>query len=230
MNVADLVHNSPLEVSINMRLRYFPVLAILNRLKSKNKNISILEVGSGSKGVTRFFKHRVTGLDVAFQKHKNKFLKEVKLVPSKSYPFKDNNFDVVITVDTIEHIPKRSRKKALMEIKRVSKRYIIITCPFEISKWDKRVLKKWPKSSSTYKNIKEHYDCKIPSKNEIKDVFKGCKIKCRQGSHPAIAYYIKLIERNFIGKVFARTLLKVAIPLLKQIKSKSRLVYFIEKL
>jgi hypothetical protein len=229
MDIADLIHNSPLEISLNMKLRYGPVVAILNRLKANNKNISILEVGSGSKGITRFFKYPVTGLDVSFQKYKNHLLKEVKLNPSKKYPFKDKEFDVVISVDTIEHIPKKLRNKALMEIKRVSKKYVILTCPFEISKWDKRVLSDWPKSSSTYKNIKEHYDCGIPSRDEIKNAFKGCKIRCKLGSHPAIAYYIKLIERSYIGKLFARTLLKITLPLLKQIKSRSRLIYYIEK-
>jgi len=97
-----------------------------------------------------------------------------------------------------------------------------------MSKWDKKVLDKWPKSTATYKNIKEHLDCSIPNPNEILKVFKGCKINMSYGAHPGLEYYIKLMERNIVGKVFSRTILKVFMPFFVLIKGKSRRTYFIE--
>ena len=190
----EILHNSQLEVSINMILRYSPVVARLKKIKKYNKNIKVLEVGSGSKGITRFFRHPVTGIDVEFQKHKNEYLTEVLINPNKKYPFKDNSFDVVVAVDSIEHIPRNKRKKALKEMLRISKKHIMITCPFTISRWDRKVLAEWPKHSATYKNVKEHLDCGIPNPGEVEDAFKGCKISMIYGEHPAISYHIKLTE------------------------------------
>ena len=154
--ISEILYNSPLEMSINMKLRYMPVISNLRKIREQNKNLKVLEVGSGSKGITRFFRHPITGMDMEFQKHKNKYLKEVISSAAKKFPFKDNEFDVVISVDSIEHIAKDKREKALMEMLRVSNKHIIITCPFGMSKWDKKVLNKWPKDSATYKNINEH--------------------------------------------------------------------------
>jgi hypothetical protein len=45
-------------------------------------------------------------------------------------PFRDNAFDVVITVDTLEHVPENQRKAFICELLRVSGAYTIITGPF----------------------------------------------------------------------------------------------------
>ena len=126
--ILEILYNSPLEVSINMKLRYMPVVSKLRKIRNQNKNLKILEVGSGSKGITRFFRHPVTGMDVKFQEHKNLYLKEVISSATKKFPFRDNEFDVVISVDSIEHISKNKRKNALKEMLRASNKHIIITC------------------------------------------------------------------------------------------------------
>ena len=43
--------------------------------------------------------------------------------------FKDNQFEVVICLSTIEHIPKPYLDKALDELSRVAQRYIVISTP-----------------------------------------------------------------------------------------------------
>ncbi|HHW86934.1 MAG TPA: class I SAM-dependent methyltransferase [Chloroflexi bacterium] len=45
-------------------------------------------------------------------------------------PFADHAFDVVLTVDTLEHIPPAERKAFLAEMVRVAKHYVLITGPF----------------------------------------------------------------------------------------------------
>ena len=228
--LVEILYNSPLEVSINMKLRYAPVVAKLKEIMEKKKRLNVLEVGSGSKGITRFFKYPVVGMDIEFQKYKNKYLKEIISSATRKFPFKDDEFDVVIAVDSIENIPKNKRAKSLKEMLRVSKKYIIITCPCEITKWDRRVIEKWPKNSATYINIKEHFDCGIPTGTEIEKEFKNCKVEMEYGLHPLLEYYIKLLERDIVGKAFSRTILKIFMPFFSMIKGKSRRCYFIEKI
>ena len=227
--LAEILYNSPLEVSINMKLRYTPVAARLKKLRMQNKKLKVLEVGSGSRGVTRFFKYPVVGIDIEFQKYKSKHLKEITISATQRFPFKDNEFDAVIAVDSIEHIHKKDRLKALREMLRVSKKHIMITCPCKITKWDKRVMEKWPKDSATYLNVKEHIDCRIPDGKEIEDAFKGCRIEMEYGMHSFPEYFIKLMERNIAGKLFSRSVLKIFLPLFAAMRGNSRRCYFIEK-
>ena len=223
------LHNSPLEISVNTKLRYATIVKKIKQIQKREGHVTILEVGSGSKGITRFLKQPVTGIDVVFQEHKNEHLKEVLIRPGQEYPFEDKTFDIVIAVDVVEHIPRKERGKALKEMRRISKRYVMITCPFALTRWDKRVLEKWPKQSATYQNIKEHADAGIPKPEEIESAFSQCRIEMEYGAPSSLSYFIKWTERNAIGKAFSRTVLKLFVPLLRLLKGTSRRVYFIEK-
>lgn len=233
MGVKDLVlevlHHSPLEVSINMKLRYYHVLRELQRLKRRNPKLSVLEVGSGSKGITRFFKHPVTGMDVSFQTHKNQYLVEVTASAAEKFPFSDGEFDVVISIDAVEHIPKEKRVFALKEMRRVAKSHILLAYPCGFNKWDERVMKKWPKNSPTYKNIKEHVDAGIPDGSEIKEAFQGCYVKSMKGTSSGLSYLIKVLEKNMVGKVFSRTVMKIGMPFFVRTTGNTRKCFFIRK-
>lgn len=47
-----------------------------------------------------------------------------------SLPFKANSFDLVCSLDTLEHVPPGNRESFLEEMLRVSKDYIVLICPF----------------------------------------------------------------------------------------------------
>jgi len=131
-----ILHNSPLECSVNTILRYRPIVRKLEKLKRENNNLKVLEIGSGSKGITRFYKHPVIGMDAEFQIYnKNNYLTEVVGDVTKEFAFKDGEFDVVVSVDMIEHIPKKKRKTTFYkepkkiiesEIKKLQKNFEII--------------------------------------------------------------------------------------------------------
>lgn len=61
-----------------------------------------------------------------------KYVKAEKFAGSiDAIPFPDSSFDCVIAHDVIEHLPVDVYSKALHELSRVSKKYIIIAVPFE---------------------------------------------------------------------------------------------------
>jgi len=227
-----ILHNSPLEVSINMILRYAPIVKKLKQLKKENPDLKVLEIGSGSKGVTRFFKHPVMGVDIEFQEHKSDLLTEVKIGREDKLPFREQTFDVVIAVDVLEHIPYHTRQKMLLEMRRVSKKHILMTHPVKWTEWDTRVLQTWPEQSATYQNIAEHRTYGLPGLWEIKSAFPtryNYDIQTFDGQSAGLAYFIKLLERNLVGKIFARSALKILLPIFWLCKSDNRHVYFIEK-
>ena len=58
-------------------------------------------------------------------------------IPSKAagprLPFPDRAFDVVLTVDTLEHVPPALRHEFIGELVRVADSYVVITGPFASS-------------------------------------------------------------------------------------------------
>lgn len=108
-------------------LRYLPIIALL-----KNKQLissSILEIGSGSYGITPYLKRRVTGVDMSFSEPDYPLLHQVHGSALK-LPFSNNTFDICIFSDVLEHLDPSDRHRAIAEAVRVAKKYVIISGPF----------------------------------------------------------------------------------------------------
>lgn len=110
-------------------------LDFLERYKRVSLSIpddaSILEVGSGKIGLGCFLNstHDIVGVDVQSAIIESS-LTEKKVVSSAGdLPFIDNAFDVVVSVDCLEHLPPQVRAKFFVESKRVAKTYVILHVP-----------------------------------------------------------------------------------------------------
>ncbi len=114
------------DYSTDTALRYLPAVDVLKKVK--NEQNKILEVGSGDLGITPYYKKSVTGLDVEYGNRPSKLLKKIKF-GGKNFPFGDNEFDVTVSVDNIEHLPASEREFFLKEILRVTKKEIILVAP-----------------------------------------------------------------------------------------------------
>lgn len=227
-----VLYNSPLEKNLNLVLRYSPIVKVLRKISKdgKNRAIKILEIGSGSIGVTRFYKGRVVGIDIEAEHYNNPRLKFIK-GSATCLPFKDKSFDVVISVDTLEHLARKEQIKMVHEAYRVSKKHILFTYPVGFNKYQEKILKTWKRSHLT-KSLEEHLQGGTATGEEFQKALKGKKYKLETmyGTHPAVAYYLNYLEQNLITKVLSRTLLKIFIPILKIPKGETRRYFFITKL
>lgn len=120
-------------VMLNQLARYDFSLPLIAEVEPE----TILEVGSGSEGVARFASqdYRITVSDIDFSDYgtvelggEDDDLERVEASVT-SLPFADRQFDVVLALDLIEHIPPEDRDRALSEIARVARRRAIIGCP-----------------------------------------------------------------------------------------------------
>lgn len=92
------------------------------RLKSKN----ILEIGAGNKTVSNYLKNqglKVIVLDM------DEELKPDIVGDVLKMPFEDNSFDVVLCAEVLEHLPFEKFEKGLAELKRVTKKYVVLSLP-----------------------------------------------------------------------------------------------------
>jgi len=87
---------------------------------------SVLEIGVGNKIVSNFIRIQninIKTIDV-----------NLKLEPDfvgsvLDLPFKNNEFDVVLCAEVLEHLPFEKFRKALEEINRVSKKHVVLSLP-----------------------------------------------------------------------------------------------------
>ena len=227
-----LSYDSMLVTPVNQVLRNIPIVNFVKKIKKANKNLKILEVGSGAAGITKFIKTPVTGIDIQFYGKPSPYLKQLKHSAIEKFPFRDNEFDIVISTDCYEHLPKRKRRKTLEEMYRVSKKYIVFTTIFGLHKWHKKILDKWEKTGTISKGI---HDIKIKGSPDINEIYsflskKGNHtLRTEYGTHPRLAYYLNLVDKNIITRLLSRTVLKLFVPAFKLYKGKHRIYFFITK-
>lgn len=228
--ILKALYNSPLEKNINLILRYAPIVKALKEIQRKNKNLKVLEVGSGTIGITRFYNGEVIGVDIEAEAYGNPRLKFIK-GSAVSLPFKDNSFDVVLSVDTLEHLTRKEQIKMILEAYRVAKKYIMITYPVGFTKYHEKMVKLW-KQSHLVESLKEHLHGGTPKGDEIEKALNGKKYRLvvEYGTGPRLAYYLNYLEQNILTKVLSRTLLKLFLPLFKLSKGDTRRHYFVAKL
>jgi SAM-dependent methyltransferase len=104
--------------NLDTALRYDAVLRLL--AERWRPGMTLLEVGSGSGGVTEFLAHPVTGVDPAFERTAERRTPWLERLPGRAtaLPVRDGSFDAVLCLEMLEHLPEAEREPALAEMVR----------------------------------------------------------------------------------------------------------------
>jgi uncharacterized UPF0146 family protein len=164
--------------------RFISYFCQINSVIEPNQK-TILEVGLGNKTVSNYLKQ--FGFDVTtcdFDKN----LDPDEVADIRDLPFQNNKFDVVLACEILEHIPFEDVAKALSELKRITKKKVIISIPyssffieivlnFNISIFYKQLhlVLSVPSFTHKFKKNNDHYwemGCKNYSKKEIRNLLK----------------------------------------------------------
>ncbi len=172
---------------IDVWVRYSKVLnEVKNEIKKLGRKISVLDVGCGGEGIARFLKYSgdLEKCDVILLDIRKERVKKIKLgLPvvgdGCALPFKDNSFDVVVSIDSVEHIPRKNRTNYLNELKRVSGNKVLLHFPaespregFEGKKSDMKFQEKHIREfGKPEPNTAEHINCGHPTLEEIRETF-----------------------------------------------------------
>lgn len=150
-------------------VRYRPIVEYLRKVPRE----SVLEVGSGTNGVTEFLPRKITAIDVDFGRDKtlkNPFIERVKN-SGTTLPFKDKSYDITLSLDTLEHIPQNRRFDFISELVRVARKSVILGFPagIEATKADKKLAIDHIKVfHRPHWSLDEHIKLGLPKINAVK--------------------------------------------------------------
>lgn len=128
-----------------------------------NNNSSILDVGCGKGFMLYDFsrylpKAKITGIDIseyAIENSIDQMKDSLFVADCKSLPFKDNEFDLVISINTIHNHDLENCSKSISEIERVSKKDSFIVVDAYNSEAEKESLFSWNLTAKTILHTSE---------------------------------------------------------------------------
>lgn len=112
-------------MDIKRFISYFYQINLASKLQPKK----ILEIGVGNKITTSYLKQSGIEVDTCdFDKN----LEPDYVADIRELPFGESSYDVIMAYEILEHIPWQDVDKALSELYRVSKRYVLISIPYQV--------------------------------------------------------------------------------------------------
>lgn len=196
--------------------RYWIIASLLVVIGQPQK-IKVLDVG-GKKGLLRFFPgFSPTIFDIEESDEPN-FVQGDAL----SMPFKDGEFDCVISCDVLEHIPKTDREQFILEMLRVSKWGIIFCAPFDnegVSAAEKDANAYYKHLSGiNHRWLKEHIDNGLPNEASVETILKDHKYNYTKFHHLSLDVWRSIVKLHLFQTVFHKNeqLTKTAMDLYKR--------------
>ena len=140
-----------------------PVIPTFKNYWNLNSTSSLLDVGC-AKGFMLFDFARlipgisIKGIDIseyAIRHSKPEVRDHLQIADAQSLPFKDNSFDIVISINTVHNLDKVGCANALREIERVSRGKSFITVDAYRNETEKKRMYKWNLTAKTIMHVDE---------------------------------------------------------------------------
>ncbi|MED6335046.1 MAG: methyltransferase domain-containing protein [Planctomycetota bacterium] len=156
-----------LDLPFDQFQRYRLVADMIDDVRVGRRRFTILDVG-GRTGLLRRFLPRdhvqIVDLEVSGEKG-------LVLGDGAALPFASEAVDAVVAFDTLEHVPKRRRRRFLTECHRVARRWVIIAGPYRTGPVQRaeRLLREFLKDKLgiEHRYLEEHHTHGLPVRGEV---------------------------------------------------------------
>lgn len=207
------------KLQTEFKIRYLPVLREIK--KNERAYSQILEIGSGSLGLSRYTKKSITGIDIHTRGPRYLNM-DLRAGDALNVPFAEKSFDLVVSIDVLEHLPKDKRQEAVSEVLRVTRKkaFVAFPCGGAARHWEARVfeeLNKIRQASSAEKKTElekrywylyEHMQHGLPSEKEAKDFIEeavrqhGNEFSWRSETNESVLVWYYSVIRMLKGNYF----------------------------
>ena len=167
---------------LNQVARFVPVA----RLVAQVHGSTLLDVGSGSAGIARWLPRgwMVTAVDRSWADYgsapRPPDARTVRVeADARALPFPDASFDVVVSLDMVEHVPPEDRPVVRAELSRVAARRVVVACPTGMLalKADERLRERygrWAREAPGW--LVEHLELGLPEPEELLAMLPGARL------------------------------------------------------
>jgi ubiquinone/menaquinone biosynthesis C-methylase UbiE len=140
-----------------------PVIPTFQEHFNMDKNTKVLDVGCAKGFMLYDMRELIPGISVrgidiseyAVENAKEEIKEFVSVADARKLPFKDDSFDVVISINTIHNLDKEECAKALKEIERVSRGKSFITVDAYRNDEEKEAMFAWNLTAKTIMSVDE---------------------------------------------------------------------------
>jgi GT2 family glycosyltransferase len=157
-----------LDIPFDLYTRNILISKWVNSVRKKSK-LKILDVGGRGGQLKDFLKEDkcyILDLRKSERKEENYIVGHIR-----DAPLKNSSFDVVISSDLYEHIPREDRLKTVSEMLRLSKNFIVLGAPFyskEVEEAERRAYDFFLKNAGEpHPWLKEHIENGLPLRDEL---------------------------------------------------------------
>lgn len=220
-------------------LRYLP---IVDKISSLKKSVTIADIGSGGLGMAPYIKKKIIGVDIDFLPPYHPRLERIKGSALK-LPFKKNAFNIVVSVDMLEHLHEAQRNEAIEEMLRIAEDFLFIAVPSGKKAYqqdvilDKEFKDKYGKS---YGFLDEQVHLGLPEEDDIISAMekaaallkKEITIEVQDNENLNLRAFLMKgwLSHNFFVQFTFRKLMLFCIPLFRLFNQKPsyRKIFFVE--
>lgn len=181
---------------LNRAARYFPILRELRR--HSQRNMSVLDVGSGPVGIGEFWPHPFVGCDVDFAVKPRNPMRAV-ICSGARLPFGDGSFDAVVASDVMEHVPPEKRRELIFEVLRVARRIAVFgfPCGPAALEFDKNLRKEYVSRKRTPPIwLEEHMLYPFPSEDLFRNTPNGWEVRVIPNESLQFHFWMMRTEMN----------------------------------
>ncbi len=149
---------------------------------------TVLDVGGGVNALGRFIRNKIIVANLESG--------DVLITGSK-LPFDDKSFDIVTSIDVIEHVSPKKRSKFLEELLRVAKKRVIFSTPLGTKghiKSEEELLKIFEKKKVKSNFLKEHLKNGLPSLKELKNYLKSYHFKVFYSGDYRLSFFLTSLD------------------------------------